>query len=314
MSEPIALATWNFGPTATEAAWVVLNNNGSSLDAVNQGCCAVEDDPSVHTVGFGGLPDRTGQVSLDGSVMTSPSRCGAVACVRRFNHPVSLARAVMEQTDHRMLCGEGAEAFAEACGFAPQPLLSEAARSRWEKWRSRHPDAARDPRHRWLNPANLEQQTDRPDPPDPNEYHDTVGVLALDGAGRLAGACSTSGLPYKVAGRVGDSPIFGAGLYVHPERGAAVATGTGELVLGHCSTFDVVQRMGGGASVIDALSAALTSIAEHQQLESEHQVGLIGLRPDGAWAAASLRPGFTVAVTEAGSTRLEDPAVVLIPE
>ena len=311
MPEPIALATWNFGPTATEAAWACLHPGGNSLDAVERGCCAVEDDPSVHTVGFGGLPDRTGQVSLDGSIMTSPSRCGAVAYVRRFNHPVSLARAVMEKTDHRMLCGEGAEAFAESCGFEPQPLLSDAARSRWEQWKQKHPDAARDPRHRWLNPANLEQQIDRPDP---NEYHDTVGVLALDVAGHLAGACSTSGLPYKVGGRVGDSPIIGAGLYVHPTCGAAVATGTGELVLGHCSTFDVVQRMGGGASAADALTAALGSIVEHQQLESDHQVGLIALRPDGTWAAASLRPGFTVAVTDADGTRLVEPPAVLLPE
>ncbi len=308
MPDPLALATWNFGPTATVAAWDVLQKNHPSLDAVEAGCVAVEDDPQVHTVGLGGLPDRSGQPSLDGSIMAGPNRCGSVSFVRRFNHPVSLARCVMEKTDHRMLSGQGAEAFAEAMGFEPQNLLTDSAQKRWETWSKDHPQAVTDPTCAWVNRANLEQEPAA----DPNAYHDTVGVLSLDRHGRLAGACSTSGLPFKVPGRVGDSPIIGSGLYVHPEHGAAVATGTGELVMGLCSTFAAVHAMRLGSPPLEALAAALAEIIRHHDLEPHHQVGMIALRPDGTWASASLREGFSVAVTDKQGTRLTDPQQTML--
>jgi N4-(beta-N-acetylglucosaminyl)-L-asparaginase len=309
MAATLALATWSFGRTAVASAQSVLAKPaGNALDAVEAGCRAVEDDPSVQTVGLGGLPARDGQVSLDGSVMLSPNRCGSVCFIRRFNHPVSIARAVMEKTDHVLLAGEGAESFAEHAGFEPCSLTTDASESRWRKWIQDHPTLAQDPTQRWSAQANVEERPAI----DPNEHHDTVGVLALDQNGTLAGACSTSGLPFKVPGRVGDSPIIGQGLYVHPKWGAAVATGSGELMMGLCSSFAVVEAMGRGATPAEALAEHMDRVAETYPIGPEHQVGMIALRRDGIWSSASLRPGFSVAMANAQSCDCHEPAHVLL--
>ena len=252
MPEPIILSTWSFGRKANAAGWPYLAGpKASSLDAVEQACRAIEADKQVHSVGCGGCPDRSGEVTLDASIMVSPARCGSVCYVRQFPHPVSVARLVMEKLRPVvMLSGEGADRFAIRQGLAPANLLTERAQAMWRKWIARHPA------------AQCHDETAFPPPAE----HGRVGRLAggrggsrttstttrsacwpSTRAGQMAGACSTSGLPFKVPGRVGDSPIIGHGLYVDPRRGAAVATGVGELVMGVCGSFLAVELMGRGS-------------------------------------------------------------------
>lgn len=296
MPEPIILSTWSFGQRANAAAWPALTAGGRALDAVERACVAAEDDPSVDSVGRGGLPDASGRVSLDGCVMLSPARCGSVCFVRRFNHPVSIARAVMEHTPHVMLAGDGAEAFAASRGSSPVELLTEEARLKWEQMRM---EAARDPRlqQRVTAPANREDAAYEPS-------HDTIGVLALDQSGTLAGACSTSGLAMKMPGRVGDSPIIGHGLYVHPRHGAVVATGHGELVMGACLSFLAVELLRRGVAPDEALRQCMIRLHESYALQEHHQVGMIALTPLGQWAHASLRSGYRTAIRCEGRDEL----------
>jgi L-asparaginase/N4-(beta-N-acetylglucosaminyl)-L-asparaginase len=292
MPQPIILSTWSFGRRANAAAWSALSAGGAAIDAVEQACICAEDDPAVDSVGRGGLPDAGGRVSLDGCIMLSPARCGSVCFIRRFNHPVSIARAVMEHTPHVMLAGEGAEAFAAARGFPPADLLTDEAKQKWEQMKAA---AGGDPRlaQRITAPANREDESYEPS-------HDTIGVLALDKAGTLAGACSTSGLAMKLPGRVGDSPIIGHGLYVHPQHGAAVATGHGELVMGTCLSFLAVELLRRGATPDEALRQCMLRLKESYALQPHHQVGMIALTPRGQWAHASLRSGYRTAVRHKG--------------
>lgn len=306
MKSPIALATWTFGSTAVEAAWEKLDSGGSPLDAVEAGCVAVENDPTVHSVGIGGLPDRSGEVSLDGSIMLSPDRCAGVANLRRHAHPVSVARQVMERTTHKLLVGAQADDFAEMVGMQPAELLTQYSREKYNQWVEQHPAAALDSTVDWQQDANAEEK-DRPTTPRDDRddaSHDTVGVLVASG-GSLAGACSTSGLSFKVAGRVGDSPIIGQGLYVDPAIGAAVATGAGELAMGVCASFLAVEMLRQAKSPKEAALATLQRVADQMQLRPHHQLGVIVLGKDGNWSSASLRNGFSVAVhrLRAGAAR-----------
>jgi isoaspartyl peptidase/L-asparaginase-like protein (Ntn-hydrolase superfamily) len=315
MSSSVILATWSFGAKACAAGWPVLAAGGAALDAVEQACIAVEDDPAVDSVGYGGLPDFSGRVSLDGCVMLSPSQCGSVCFIRRFNHPVSLARRVMEKTAHVMMAGAGAEEFARSQGFGEEELLSPAAAARYQEMKSA---LERDPASAMARviPANREEMAmqrrgaaagvgaDEPS-------HDTVGVLALDDKGTLAGACSTSGLAMKLPGRVGDSPIIGHGLYVHPKHGAAVATGNGELVIGTCGSFLAVESMRRGAAPEEALRECMNRLIESYDLKPHHQVGMIALEPDGRWAHVSLRSGYRTAVRSGTREEMVESAGVL---
>jgi isoaspartyl peptidase/L-asparaginase-like protein (Ntn-hydrolase superfamily) len=291
--EPIILSTWSFGQRANAAAWKILASGGSSLEAAEAACRDAESDVTNHTVGKAGYPDASGRVSLDASIMLSPSQRGAVAFVRNFEHPISIARAVMEKTDHVMLVGDGAEEFARQHGFEPTTLLTDEAKTTWEKWRQSSTSGPI---------RNIEER--KPRDFDPNQHHDTLGVLAIDSQGTLAGACSTSGLAFKLPGRVGDSPIIGHGLYVDPNIGAAVATGHGELVMSVCGTFLALELLRRGASPIDAAAEVLERIREMHQLTTQDQVGLILLRKDGQWASAALREGFKVAVRDANRDEL----------
>ncbi|MBX3406132.1 MAG: isoaspartyl peptidase/L-asparaginase [Phycisphaeraceae bacterium] len=326
--QPIVLSTWSFGPVANNPAWEVLvrrgdegGGGGGVLDAVIAGATAVENDPTINSVGIGGLPDASGRVSLDGCVMENPDRAGAVACLRRFANPCAIARRVMEKTIHIMLVGEDADRFAEREGFAPigeKGLLTDYARGEWEKWISdpRHLD--RDKYRGWIPPLNIEEKARS----GPDQSHDTVCVLGMDGRGRLAGACSTSGMAFKVPGRVGDSPIIGHGLYVDQEAGAAAATGNGELVMGTCGSFLAVEMMRRGAMPIDAATEALTRITKRFKLGPDHQVAMIVMasakgagghgREWGGWASAAIRPGFQHTITDAGGTRVEPAQRVLM--
>ena len=200
--KPIVLSTWNFGIQANAAAWEVLKNNGKALDAVEAGVKIPEGDPNERSVGYGGRPDRDGRVTLDACIMDEKANIGAVGCLEHIKHPISVARAVMEKTPHVMLVGDGALQFALSQGFTKENLLVEASEKEWKEWLKTS---------EYKPIANIEN-------------HDTIGMIALDSHGDLSGACTTSGMAFKMHGRLGDSPIIGAGLYVDNEIGAATAT------------------------------------------------------------------------------------------
>ena len=215
---PIVVSTWNHGLAANEAAWGVLSNNGYALDAVEQGVKVPEADPNVTSVGFGGFPDRDGHVTLDACIMDEKGNCGSVAFIEDIMHPISVARMVMEKTPHVMIVGEGANRYARDHDFPKENLLTKNAKEKWEEWiRENH-----------YQPIDYNN-------------HDTIGMLAIDKTGKMCGACTTSGLAWKLHGRVGDSPIIGAGLYVDNEVGGATATGKGEAVIKIAGTFLIVE-------------------------------------------------------------------------
>lgn len=304
------LSTWTFGAVANGAGWPVLAGGGAALDAVVAGATAVEDDPSVDSVGIGGLPDAAGDVSLDACVMTDPDRCGSVCYVRRYAHAAQLARRVMERTIYIMLAGDGAERFAAREGFRQAELLTPAARRQWEQWRATTGDEE-DGRLGYTPPMNVEERYRAAKEP----MHDTVCVLARDAAGRVAGVCTTSGLGFKLPGRVGDSPIIGHGLYVDQTVGGASATGNGELIMGVCGSFLAVEYMRQGREPAEALVGVLERVAEvsaRRGGKADHQAALIAVRSDGVWAAASLRPGFSCCVSTAEGTKLMPAPRVLL--
>lgn len=326
MPGPLIISTWSFGQRGNTAAWPALHVGGCSLDAVETACCAVERDPQVDSVGFGGLPDCAGHVSLDGCIMLGPGKCGSVCAVRRYMHPVSIARRVMETTNHIMLAGEGAETFAEAHGFTPADLLSAEAQDAFAQWKKNHAplDQSRDsglsrsfrPPRPVDRPASTGRLFLHPAPDDFDEsswkHHDTIGVLALDSAGVLAGACSTSGTPFKLPGRIGDSPIIGHGLYVDPKFGAAVATGTGELIMDVCGSFLAVELLRRGAKPLDAACVTLRRITESHDIQPEHQVGLIVLTQEGEFASAAIKSGYKTSIRTKDRDEVIDPDAVLI--
>jgi N4-(beta-N-acetylglucosaminyl)-L-asparaginase len=337
----LLISTWSFGQRGNDSAWPAFAAGGSALDAVERVCAHVDGDPAVDSVGFGGLPDARGRVSLDGCIMLSPARCGSVCCIRRFMHPVSIARRVMEKTAHVMLAGDGAEAFADSEGFMHADLLSADAQDAYHKWlkhhapvnqsRDRGQAASANPAplrpidvpgsggRLFFHPAPGKDERERShhlpiDPEDRWRHHDTIGVLALDSDGTLAGACSTSGTPFKLPGRVGDSPIIGHGLYVDPHIGAATATGTGELIMGVCGSFLVVECLRRGASPIEALRTTLQRIIDSYPLRPEHQVALIALKPDGTFASAALRPGYKTSIRTAHRDEVIEPDLLMLQE
>lgn len=308
------VATWSFGTRACDAAMARLRSGGSALDAVVDGATLIERDPSVDSVGVGGRPDASGRVSLDACVMEDPDRCGSVACLREHVDGAAIARRVMERTIHVMLVGPDADDFARQQGFTSTDLLTLEARHAWETWRDR-PGALDRARYRgWIPPANVEERGGGRGTARPLPGHDTIGLLALDGGGRLAGACTTSGMAFKVPGRVGDSPIIGHGLYVDQQAGAAAATGTGELVMGVCGSFLCVELMRQGREPLDAVRAVLERIADRYRLHEDHQVAIIAMTPDGRWGAGALRPGFVAAVADEAPGRAVEPGVVLMAE
>ena len=323
MAAPLIISTWSFGKRGNEAAWPILARGGSSLDAVEKACVVVEQDADVDSVGFGGLPDASGRVSLDACVMLSPARCGSVCNVARFMHPVSIARRVMEKTSHVMLAGDGADTFANQQGFLPADLLAAQAQDAWNTWQrdGLSIDQSRDKGTFSPRPIDRPEIAGgklfyHPGPADDDEtrwkHHDTIGVLAIDTRGVLAGACSTSGTPFKLPGRVGDSPIIGHGLYVDPAHGAAVATGTGQLLMGVWGSFLVVECMRRGATAIEALRETLTRITKSYTLRPEHQVAFIALQPDGTFASAALRDGYKTSVASGKRSDVIEPELVML--
>jgi N4-(beta-N-acetylglucosaminyl)-L-asparaginase len=297
---PVVIATWAFGLPAVRAAWGVLGGGGAALDAAVAAATRCEDDESVDSVGYGGLPDAAGEVTLDASVMDHRARCGSVACLRRVRHAARVALAVMEKTPHVMLAGDAATAFALAQGFREEDLLSPRAAEAYARWRAEREGAG--PRHGAPVPSTVAQPRVN-DPP--VKSHDTIGILAVDRTGIPGGACTTSGRAYKLPGRVGDSPIIGAGLFVDGKVGAATATGVGEEVIRVCGSYAAVDLMRRGAEPAEALVEVLRRV-EANRGGRDVDVSLLALRNDGAWAGMTLRAetNFQFAVADEGGARL----------
>jgi N4-(beta-N-acetylglucosaminyl)-L-asparaginase len=282
------VSTWDFGVGANQAAWARLVAGGSALDAVEQGARWAETDLCNPTVGRCGNPDRDGVLTLDASIMDGDGRCGAVAALEDIDHPISVARRVMEDTPHVMLVGEGAQQFAVSKGFRKQRLLTPEAEQAWQAWRER---------------AEYQPQinAERRQRPGDKDNHDTLGMLAIDRDGRLAGACTTSGMAWKMHGRVGDSPIIGAGLYVDNEVGAATASGVGEEMIRNAASFLVVELMRQGRTPMDACRDAIERVVRKRPEASKSlQVCFLAINTHGEVGAFALHEGFVYAVCDAG--------------
>jgi len=281
------VSTWDFGIGANQAAWTVLNSGGHALDAVEQGARWAEGELCNSTVGRCGYPDRDGVLTLDASIMDGDGRCGAVAALEEIDHPVSVARQVMEHSPHVMLVGQGAQQFALERGFERRHLLTEEARKAWNEWRETaqyHPEI----------------NAERRQIPGNSDNHDTLGILAIDQGGRMAGACTTSGMAWKLRGRVGDSPIVGAGLYVDNEVGAATASGVGEEMIRNAASFLVVELMRQGRSPMDACREAIDRVVRKRpEATRSLQVCFLAMNRDGDVGAFALHPGFVYAVHDA---------------
>jgi len=284
-SLPLVVSTWKHGLAANEAAWKILENQGYALDAVEQGVRVSESDPEVTSVGYGGYPDRDGKVTLDACIMDEKGNCGSVAFLEHIMNPISVARLVMEKTPHVMLAGAGAFEFAVSNGFEKTNLLTPKAKEKWQEW--------------------MRSENYKPEqvPADINN-HDTIGMLAIDTEGRLCGACTTSGLAWKIHGRVGDSPIIGAGLFVDKEVGGAVATGKGEAVIKIAGTHLIVELMRGGKSPEEACKLAVERIVRKQADFDSFQVGFIAVNKYGETGAYGLHQGFEYALFQDGKNQL----------
>ena len=281
---PMVISTWNHGYEANEAAWKVLESGGSALDAVEQGVRVPEADPDNMSVGYGGTPDRDGHVTLDASIMKGNGECGSVTFLEHIKHPVSVARLVMDKTPHVILSGEGALQFALKNGFMKENLLTEKAKKAWEEWLIRS---------EYEPVINIEN-------------HDTIGMLAIDKANHIAGACTTSGLGYKMHGRVGDSPVIGAGLYADDEVGAATATGMGELVLKTLGSFLLVELMRNGYSPQEACEEGIKRIVQKIPDYKNFQIGYLAVNKAGETGAYAIQKGFNYALFRDGKFELID--------
>ena len=288
VNTPIVISTWNFGVQANGAAWEILKNNGRALDAVEAGVKVPEADPNERSVGYGGRPDRDGKVTLDACIMDEFANIGSVAALEHIKHPISVARAVMEKTPHVMLVGDGALQFALSQGFKKENLLVEASEKEWKEWLKTS---------KYKPIANIEN-------------HDTIGMIALDSFGNLSGACTTSGMAFKMHGRVGDSPIIGAGLYVDNEIGAATATGHGEEVIRIAGCHLVVELMRQGKSPQKACEEAVSRIVKLTKSRNKNlkdiQVGFIALNKKGEYGSYCIQGGFNYAVNDNSGNKLID--------
>lgn len=277
-NSPVIISTWDFGMDANKAAVAVLGQKRSALDAVEAGVMVPENDPNNLSVGYGGLPDRDGRVTLDACIMNHEGKAGSVCALEHIRHPISVARRVMEKTPHVILVGEGALQFALNEGFKKENLLTEQSRKAWEEWKI----------------------TSKYQPRINIENHDTIGMIVMDQQGQLAGACTTSGLAFKMHGRVGDSPIIGSGLYVDQQVGAATGTGLGEVVLRQCSSFLIVELMRNGKTPQKACEEAIRRIVSANKNYKDFQVGLLAVNLKGQVGAYAIQPGFSYALYQSG--------------
>ncbi len=282
VASPMVISTWR-QPKANAAAQVVLDRGGRALEAVEAGVRIPEADPEDMSVGYGGRPDRDGHVTLDACIMDEKGNAGSVTFLEHIMHPISVARAVMEKTPHVMLSGEGALNFALSQGFKKENLLTAKAEKEWREWLKTA---------KYKPIANIER-------------HDTIGMLAIDNQGNISGACTTSGLAYKMRGRVGDSPIIGAGLFVDNEIGGGCATGLGELVMRTCGSFLLVELMRQGRTPQQACEEAALRIVKKQDYK-DIQVGFLAVNKQGEFGAYSIQPGFSYTLSQKGKTQVTD--------
>ena len=271
-SNPIVVATWDV-KNATKKAWEILNSQGSSLDAIEEGCKVEEANKNGQSVGIGGLPDREGNVTLDACIMDYKGNCGSVVYLKNIKHAISVARMIMEKTPHVMIAGDGAKKFALNMGFKQENLLTEKSKKDWVKWKKNE---------KYQPIINIEN-------------HDTIGMLAIDKNNNISGGCTTSGLAYKMPGRVGDSPIIGAGLFIDNEIGGAVATGLGEEVVKTVGSFLVVALMRQGYSPKDACRFAIERIVKKPESNYKNfQVGYIAINKNGQTGSYAIQKGFSM--------------------
>ncbi len=297
--KPIVVSTWDFGRAANSAAWDILKKGGRALDAVEAGVRVPEADPNNHTVGYSGFPDRDGRVTLDACIMDELGNAGSVAALEHVTHAISVARLVMEKTPHVMLVGDGALQFALANGFQKENLLTPESEKAWKEWLKKS---------EYKPVINIENKSYDTNPAGATAFnplmlpgnvynHDTIGMIAMDANGDLSGACTTSGMAFKLHGRVGDSPIIGAGLYVDNEIGAATSTGVGEEVIKIVGSHLVVELMRQGYPPEAACKEAVTRIVKRSPSKAkEIQVGFLALNKKGEVGAYCLQPGFSYAV------------------
>lgn len=281
-TEGLVLSTWDAGIAANEAAWNKMTSGGHALDMAESGVNQTESDLSNLSVGLGGLPDREGHTTLDACIMDSNGNAGSVMFLEHIKHPASVARRVMEKTPHVQLVGDGAYQFAIAEGFERDEFVSEEAQKAYKEW----------------------LKTSEYKPIVNIENHDTIGLLAMDKNGDLAGACTTSGMAYKMRGRVGDSPIIGAGLYVDNEVGAATSSGLGEAVIKVCGSFLIVELMRQGYSAQEACEEAIKRICSKNKNYKEFQVGFLAVARSGEIGAFAIQPGFTYSLYKNGENKV----------
>jgi N4-(beta-N-acetylglucosaminyl)-L-asparaginase len=284
--KPIIISTWSHGLAANEAAWEVLSKGGKALDAVEKGARVTEADVKNRSVGIGGLPDADGKVTLDACIMDENSRCGAVAYLEGIAHPISVARSIMENTPHVMLVGAGAKKYALKHAFETIKTPIPEVKKEYEKWKEEH-----EPKRR---------------PIINHENHDTIGLIAMDEFGNFSGACTTSGWAYKLPGRVGDSPIIGAGLFVDNEVGAACATGLGEAIIRIAGSHTVVELMRQGFTPQKACEEAVQRILKKHPDTTNLQCCFLAINKNGEVGAHSVFNGFNYAKYSEGKNELID--------
>ena len=285
---PLFIATWPFGLPACKQSLVSLKAGGSVLDAVEQGIRVAEADTEVDSVGVGGIPNANGVVQLDACIMDGTNqKAGAVAALEDYPHPISVARKIMEKTKHVFVVGQGAKDFAAQQGFEKQDLLTPQQREKWKQW---------------LKENGKEV---------PKGSHDTISLLGIDAERRIAGGCSTSGLAYKLHGRVGDGPLIGGGLYVDGEVGAAGATGIGENILRYCATFLICELMRQGKTPTEACIGAIERIARGDRKKpADLSVNFVALDKQGRWGAAGTDESFVAAVVTNQEAKIIKPEIV----
>ncbi|GAC1591170.1 MAG: N(4)-(beta-N-acetylglucosaminyl)-L-asparaginase [Ginsengibacter sp.] len=305
----IVVSTWAQNVKANAAAWEILHEGGRALDAVEAGVKIPEADPNDVSVGYGGLPDRDGKVTLDACIMDENANIGSVMALEKIMHAISVARLVMEKTPHVQLVGEGALQFALENGFKEMNLLTPESEKIYKDWLR---TSKYDP---MSIPKILEKQSKDHAMNDDLAYpwpasvlnHDTIGMMAMDNKGNLSGACTTSGMAFKMHGRVGDSPIIGAGLYVDNEVGAATSTGVGEEVVRICGSHLVVELMRQGYNPEAACKKAVERMIRLRgERAKELQVGFIALNNIGEYGGYSIQKGFTYCVQTAAGNKIFD--------
>jgi N4-(beta-N-acetylglucosaminyl)-L-asparaginase len=284
---PVMISTWNHGLDANKAGWEVLKTGGSSLDAVEAGARVTESDVKNRSVGIGGMPDREGHVTLDACIMDWEANCGSVGFLEGIAHPISVARHIMEHTPHVMLVGAGAKQYALKNGFDTIKTPLPEVKAEWKKWKKEQEAMAKKPQ---IN----------------HENHDTIGLLAIDKDGRISGACTTSGWAYKLPGRLGDSPIIGAGLFIDQEVGGAVATGLGESIIRVAGAHTVVELMRHGRTPQEACKEAVDRLIRKHKDMSGLQCGFLAIDRFGNVGAYSVYNGFNYAYRDSNKEELID--------